>query len=103
MATIILKNNDTVDVTINDLNGFVVPFGEQVTASNLFLDGEIYESVDLKTEVTSNNIIVNDGSSDLSVSDGLEYLTPYNINNNSSTVASQDDALILALFFGGRC
>lgn len=78
MSTIIIKNNSGSNISLDDLGGLLILDSTQITASDLFIDGRIYESDDLKTQVASGDLVINDGSSDLSISDALSYLTSYN-------------------------
>lgn len=75
MWTLIVKNNGGSSVFFEDL-GIAVSGTGQVAFSDFFTYEQIADSDDLRTAVASGgNIVINDGSSDLSASDGVDYLT----------------------------
>ncbi|MCK5614940.1 hypothetical protein KAR91_74445, partial [Candidatus Pacearchaeota archaeon] len=78
MWTLILKNpvGGTGNVTIEDL-GITIDDDTQITVSDQFTYPELAGSDDLRTAVNNGDLVVNDGSSDLSTSRGVEYLTLY--------------------------
>jgi len=78
MATIIIKNNSGSEQTIEDLNWLTIPNGEQVTASDLLPVSQIYFSQDLKTLVNAGDLVINNGSSDLSIADAQTFLEEFN-------------------------
>jgi len=77
MWTLIIKNNGGSPITIEDL-GITVPATSQITFSDQFDYEDIASSDDLRGEVNSGNLVVNDGSSDLTSPNGVLYLTLYN-------------------------
>jgi len=71
---IIIKNPDTLNpVTVDDL-GWIIGAGETVNAHEQFDFGELAGSEDLRTLVAAGTLIVNDGSADLSATDGVAWL-----------------------------
>ncbi len=74
MPTVIAKNVDVADVEIEDL-GTVIPVSGQETLTDNFTFVEIADSKDLKTEVQNATIVINDGTSDLSMADGLSHIS----------------------------
>lgn len=73
MTTVIAKNPGAVNVGIEEL-GIIVKAGEQRDLTELFSLDEVTSATDLKTAVTAGQIVINDGSSDLSISDALLHL-----------------------------
>jgi hypothetical protein len=73
MTTIIAKNPGGSDIGIEDL-GLVVKAGEQRNLTELFSLDDITQSESLKTRVSAAQIVINDGTSDLSISDALDHL-----------------------------
>jgi len=79
---VIIKNNTESPISINDLSGVTVDSTSQLTLTDIFYFCDIAKSVNLKTYVSNGNIIINDGSSDLSISNGLNHVSiksSYNI------------------------
>lgn len=73
MATIIAKNTTGSSVLIEDL-GIEVDAAGQLDLSELFDFEDISNSDDLKSLVSNGTLIINDGASDLSISDGLDQI-----------------------------
>lgn len=74
MATIIIaKNTTTGYMDVNDL-GLTIGPSEVINLTEIFTKNEILESADLKPLVEIGNIIINDGTQDLSASDGLMHV-----------------------------
>ena len=82
----ILKNDSGATVTVSD-TGVSIPDASQYT-----IQPQDYllwaASSDVVTEVGAGNLVVNDGSFDLSISDGIDLIkgifpTDVNINNTS--------------------
>ncbi len=70
---VILKNSSGADVLISDMGLTVLNGGtEEVSLQAGY--SEIANSEDLKTLVTAGTLVINDGSADLSVTDGLAYI-----------------------------
>jgi len=88
MWTLIIKNNGGSPITIEDL-GITVPASSQITFSDQFEYQEIASSDDLRDEVNSGNLVVNDGSSDLSSANGVLYLTLYNAKETADEFYTQ--------------
>ena len=73
MWTIVAKNSDsTAIVTIDDL-GISIEAGGQITLSDHY--DQLATSDDLRQLVDDGDIVINDGSSDLSAVNGVKYLT----------------------------
>lgn len=76
-ATIIVKNVTLSDIFIDDLGITIAASGSpgsSITLSDLYTTFEIVESTDLQSEVATGDIVINDGTDDLSVSEGLNHL-----------------------------
>lgn len=75
MWTLIAKNSDsTAIVSIDDL-GISIEAGSQITLSDQFEYDQIASSDDLRQLVDDGDIVINDGSDDLSAANGVKYLT----------------------------
>jgi len=75
MWTVIAKNEDsTAIITIDDL-GISIGAGIQITLSDQFTYEELADSDDLRQYVEDGDIVINDGSSDLSSANGVKFLT----------------------------
>lgn len=85
MWTVIIKNNGVIDQTIEDL-GTIVPSASQIDFSDQFTYDEIAGSDDLRSLITAANLIVNDGSTDLDVTDGVNWLTIDNLKDVSDNI-----------------
>jgi hypothetical protein len=75
--TVILKNTTASQIIIRDLAGMRIEASSQYEASKNRTLADIQNSEQLKTDISSGDIVVNDGSNDLSVSDALELVTSY--------------------------
>ncbi len=75
--TVILKNTTASQIIISDLGGMRIEASSQYEASKTRTLADIQNSEQLKTNISSGDIVVNDGSNDLSVSDALELVTSY--------------------------
>ena len=73
MTIIIAKNNTSSAIPLDDL-GIEIPGSGQRNLTDNFDKNEISASNDLDTQVSSGNIIINDGTSDLSITDGLRHI-----------------------------
>lgn len=71
---IIAINDTTSDIFLEDL-GLTIPASSQISLHEQFEFEEIAGDDSLKVQVTAENIIINDGTTDLSISDGLSYIT----------------------------
>ena len=74
MWTVIAKNSSGSDQTIEDL-GITIADSSQYTLSENFTFDALAGSDDLRALVTAGDLVINDGSSDLSAADGVDYLT----------------------------
>ncbi len=79
--TIIAKNQTINNIIINDMDGLIIPGNEQINLTDDFQLDYIYESEDLITSINSGDIIINDGTNDLSIPDALIFLQSFNSTN----------------------
>lgn len=79
MWTIIAKNNSGSDQEIEDL-GITIPNSGQVTLSDCFAFDRLAGSDDLRSLVNSGDLVINDGTSDLSAALGEDRLTLGNLH-----------------------
>jgi hypothetical protein len=89
---VIIKNNTLSPITIQDLSGVTVDSTSQLTLTDIFYFYDIAKSINLKTYVSNGNIIINNGTSDLSVSNGLDHITiksSYDVSQEITTSAEQ--------------
>lgn len=71
----IIKNNELTDYVLEDL-GISIPASGQVNLSDQFTFEQISESYDLKQAISDGDLIVNDGTSDITdVTQALYYST----------------------------
>jgi len=70
---IIAINDTTSDIFLEDL-GVTIPASSQVSLHEQFEFSEIANADPLKVEVAAGNIIINNGTSNLSISDALYYI-----------------------------
>jgi len=76
----IAKNQTAGDIDLTDID-LTVPASSQITLTDYVKFYEAAASVSLNTEITSGNIIINDGSQDLTQAESLDYLdTTGNLN-----------------------
>lgn len=71
---IIAKNNSGSDIAIKDL-GVTITDTNQLTLTSSFSLDMIFDSSHLRSYVSSGQLIINDGTSDLSVGNGLNHIT----------------------------
>ena len=72
---IILAINDTTaEVFIDDL-GISIPYGESRSLFSEFAIEELHSSNDLKAHILAGNIIINDGSKNLGINDGIAHVS----------------------------
>lgn len=95
--TVIIKNYSGLDQMIDDL-GFPVPDSTaEINIDEQFTYDEISGSDDLRALVDSGDLVINDGTSDLSTSEGVKYLTLINkeyLENNYYDKTYLDNQLI---------
>jgi len=72
----ILKNNTDKDVSIDDLGGMVVPANGQRDVSTES-PASLANSEDLVVLISNQTFTVNDGTSDLSIGDGIDWIRNY--------------------------
>lgn len=73
MTTVIVKNNTVSNQWLSDFGIALVASG-QIALNEVARLSKIYSSNDLKTKVTNDIFIINNGTSDLSKADALLYL-----------------------------
>jgi len=73
MATLTLKNSTGAEVSIADV-GVIIPASGQDTYSDGVTIATLCCSVSLRSLVSAGTLIVNNGSSDLSIAEGAVYL-----------------------------
>ena len=73
IKTFIFKNTTDGYFSIDDLSGVRLPASGTVDVTDMFTNYTIYESLDLKSAISGTQIIVNNGTNDLDVEDGLIY------------------------------
>jgi len=86
---VVAKNNTASEYFIEDL-GIGISGTGQVNLTDLFDFFEIIDSIDLKTGVSSGDIIINDGTNDLNIVDGLAH-----INVQSTTFGNVDGSNVV--------
>ena len=67
--TLIAKNQTAEDIAIADLGAIVIPASGQLNLTDVFKVGTIRSSKSLKDLIDSGNVIINDGSKDLTKND----------------------------------
>ena len=73
MSSIIITNTTSNDVEITDLHGFNVTASGTETLTDYFSNIQISNSDDLVEKVADGTFIVNDGTSDLSITAGIKW------------------------------
>lgn len=77
LYTVIIKNNSGSDRVIEDL-GITIVNGSSYNMDSQHDYDEIFTSASLRTLVGAGTLVVNNGVTDLSVADGLQWLKPLN-------------------------
>lgn len=95
MASLVIKNNTGSNVPIDDV-GIFIPASGSETLTRTIAILQVCRSADTRALVTAGTITLNDGSSDLSVLAGLNYLDVL-----WSTVATQTIALLAPGYVSG--
>jgi len=72
--TIIAKNTTSGTISFPDLGGFYVVASGTETISDYFENRYIETSIDLKDNIQSGDIVINDGQKDLTVQQGLFHV-----------------------------
>lgn len=75
---VVIKNNSGSNIVIEDL-GLEIGNGTSITLSDYFTYGEIADSSSLQSIVSAGNLIVNNGTLDLSPVDGSNYIIRDNV------------------------
>ena len=76
--TVILKNTTLSEIQINDLAGMRIPASSQYDASNTRTLEDLLQSDDLLTFLTSGDVILNDGTDDLSLPEATTVMLGLN-------------------------
>ena len=76
--TVIAKNNSGSNVVLEDL-GIEIANTAQITLSDYFGFGDIADSASLQAAVAAGNIVINDGSVDLSSANGVNFIRRDNV------------------------
>lgn len=74
MAVIIAKNTSTLDIILEDL-GVIIQGFSMINLTDTYELYEIIASDDLKTQVSIETIVINDGVNDLSKEYGLRHIS----------------------------
>jgi hypothetical protein len=85
MATLVLKNTTASNITITDASAVIVPASSFDTYTDAKMIMQLVGSSVLRSFVTGGQIVVNDGTSDLTVSAGLQYLAQLGSQQGFST------------------
>lgn len=80
MWAVIIKNNEITDYTIEDL-GITVDATSSINFHAQFSYDELASSDDLREAIQNGDLVVNDGVSDLSTADGVNYLSLENLKH----------------------
>jgi len=90
--TVIIKNysDSTSDIIVEDLGLPIAP-GSQITLSDQFTYDEITGSNDLRELVETSELVVNDGSDDLDVYEGIRWITLQNIKDLEDGYYSKEE------------
>lgn len=80
MWPVVIKNNNPNDYLVEDL-GISVTASGSLLFHEQFTYNEIVGSDDLRTAISGSNLVVNDGTSDLSSLNGVYYLSIENLNH----------------------
>lgn len=86
MATLVLKNTTIADITITDASAVIVPASSQDTYTDAHLLLQLSSSAVLQGFITGGQIVVNDGTSDLIVAVGLQYLAKLQTQSGFDTL-----------------
>jgi len=76
MSTLIAKNQTVGDIILKDLASIVVPGSGQATLSDYFNTSEIQDAADLNASIAADDILLNDGSNDLTKEESLNIMVP---------------------------
>jgi len=74
LSFIILKNNTPIDIFIEDL-GIQIDSSASLNLLEIFTKEEVSNSDNVLTNVANGNFTVNDGTQDLSISNGIKHVT----------------------------
>ncbi len=74
MVIIVIKNTNILDEVLEDL-GIIVPGSSIINLTDMYELYEITASNDLKTQVSIDTLVINDGVNDLNREDGLKHIS----------------------------
>lgn len=75
-------NQTSNDILIVDL-GIVVPGSGSIDLNSSITTGEVYDSVDLVTEINAGNILINNGSETFDQANSLNFVAQYNATESN--------------------
>lgn len=75
---IIVKNISGIPQTVEDL-GIIIDSTAELNLDEIFTYEEIAESNDLKNFIINNDFLISDGTSDLAITQAIDYLTTDNL------------------------
>ena len=87
---VIAKNNSGSTVVLSNL-GTEILNGSQLTLSDFYEYSDITDDDELKVYVANGDLVINDGVSDLSAADGVNYITRDNIYNDLKNHYTKDE------------
>lgn len=106
-VTVIVINNTLSDYLLNDF-GVTIPALGQIVLSDTEPFGSIIDSDDLNTSVINEEVIINDGITNLTTEEALQFLndtTDYTLYNVTDSISGGTDskkwAVAMALTLGG--
>ena len=79
--TVIAKNNSGSTQVLENL-GTEILNGTQLTLSDYFEYSDLTDDDDLKTKVSNGDLVINDGTADLTATEGVNYLSRDNLYND---------------------
>jgi len=74
VVIIVIKNTNILDEVLEDL-GIIVPGSSIINLTDMYELYEITASNDLKTQVSIDTLVINDGVNDLNREDGLKHIS----------------------------
>lgn len=99
--TVILKNTTDSDIRVADLSGIGIVALGQRDVSEKFSLATLSRSANLLTYINDGTIVINDGTNDLSIEDGLNHIKEISSYEASQLEGdSEDNSLLWALTLG---
>lgn len=99
MSIIIAKNNTALAIFIEDL-GLEIPGSGWRNLTSTFEVIDIINSDDLDAQVLNSNITINDGTIDLSPSDGFDHINMKTVYEDDTFTSITNDCKRYAFFVG---